>query len=73
MDLNRRCTWVLQISVEDFAHKEKAKVSVPHSCLTLCDSLDYCLSGFSAHGTLQARILERVAIPFSWGSSRPRD
>ena len=26
----------------------------------------------SAHGILQARILEWVAIPFSWGSSGPR-
>ena len=25
------------------------------------------------HGVLQARILERVAVPFSWGSSQPRD
>ena len=29
--------------------------------------------GSSAHGTLQARILEWVAIPFSRGSSWPRD
>ena len=30
-------------------------------------------TGSSVHGILQARILERVAIPFSRGSSRPRD
>ena len=29
--------------------------------------------GFSVHGILQARILEWVAIPFSRGSSQPRD
>ena len=29
--------------------------------------------GLSAHGILQARILEWVAIPFSRGSSQPRD
>ena len=29
--------------------------------------------GSSVHGILQARILEWVAIPFSRGSSRPRD
>ena len=29
--------------------------------------------GSSVHGILQARILERVAIPFSRGSSQPRD
>ena len=27
----------------------------------------------SVHGILQARILERVAVPFSKGSSQPRD
>ena len=31
------------------------------------------LPGFSVHGILQARILEWAAIPFSRGSSRPRD
>ena len=35
----------------------------------LCDPMDYSLPGFSAHGTLQARILDWVAIPFSRGSS----
>ena len=35
--------------------------------------MDCCLPGSSVHGILQARILERVAIPFSRGSSRPRD
>ena len=29
--------------------------------------------GFSVHGILQARILQRVAMPFSRGSSSPRD
>ena len=31
------------------------------------------MPGSSIHGILQARILERVAISFSRGSSRPRD
>ena len=43
------------------------------SCLTLCDPTDCGLSGSSVHGILQARILERVAIPFSRGSSQSRD
>ena len=34
---------------------------------------DYNLPGSSVHGILQARILDRVVIPFSRGSSRPRD
>ena len=42
-------------------------------CLTLCNPMDCSPPGFSLHGILQARILEWVAIPFSRGSSRPRD
>ena len=44
------------------------KVKVAQSCLTLCDPMD-CI----VHGLLQARILEWVAVPFSRGSSQPRD
>jgi len=40
---------------------------------TLCDPIDYSLPGSSVHGSLQARKLEWVAIPFSWRSSPPRD
>ena len=47
--------------------------SVAKSCLTLCDLVDYSLPGSSVHGIFQARILERVAISFSRGSSQPRD
>ena len=36
----------------------------PHGC---------CLPGSSVYGISQARILEWVAIPFSRGSSQPRD
>ena len=32
--------------------------SAAQSCPTLCDPMDYSLSGSSAHGILQARILE---------------
>ena len=46
----------------------KVRVEVVQSCLTLCDPMDY-----TVHGILQARILEWVAIPFSRGSSQPRD
>ena len=49
------------------------KLLVTQSCLTFCDPMDYILSGSSVHGILQARILEWVVIPFSRGSSRPRD
>ena len=54
--------------------KEKwGEVRVPQSCPTLCDPMDYGPPGSSVYGILQARILEWVAIPFSRGSSRPRD
>ena len=36
-------------------------------CPTLCDPVDYSLSGSSVHGILQARILEWVAISFPRG------
>ena len=38
------------------------------NCVWLCDPMDY-----TAHGTLQARIQEWVAFPFSRGSSWPRN
>ena len=41
--------------------------------LILCDSMDYRPPGSSVQGISQARILEWVAIPFSGGSSPPRD
>jgi len=53
--------------------KMKAKVLVTQSCPTLCDVMDCSLPGSCIHGILQARILERIPIPFSRGSSRPRD
>ena len=44
------------------------KVKVAQSCPTLCDPMDYTVCGI-----LWASILERVAFPFSRGSSWPRD
>ena len=49
------------------------KVKVTQSCLTLCVPTDHSPPGSSVCGILQARILEWVAIPFSRGSSQPRD
>ena len=43
------------------------------SSLTLCDPTDCSPPGFSAHGILQARILEWVAISSSRGSFQSRD
>ena len=47
---------------------EGVKLKAAQSCLTLCDPMDY-----TVHGILQARILEWVAVPFSRGSSWPRN
>ena len=49
----------------------KVKVLDVQLCPTLCDSIDYSLSGSSVRGIVQARILEWVAIPFSRGFPNP--
>ena len=49
-------------------HWSDLKVKVFQLCLTLCDPKDH-----RVHGIFQARILERVAFPFSRGSPQPRD
>ena len=43
-------------------------LKVTQLCPTLCNPMDY-----TVHGILQTRILEWVAVPFSRGSSQPRD
>ena len=48
-------------------------VLVAQSHLTLCDPMDSSPLGFSVHGILQARILGWIAVPFSRGSSPPKD
>ena len=54
------------------SHKGK-KREVSQSCPTLCNLMDYSLSGSSIHGIFQTRILEWVVISFSRGSPQPRD
>ena len=51
----------------------KALVLLAQLWLALCDPMDCSPPGSCLHGILQARILEWVAIPFSRGSSWPRD
>ena len=43
------------------------------SCLTLCDPMDYNLSGSSVHGILQARTLEWVDTSFSKRNYRKKE
>ena len=51
----------------------KVNVKVAQLCLTFCNPMDCSPPDSSVHGILRARILEWVAIPFSRGSSQPRD
>ena len=44
---------------------------VAQSCLILCVPMDCYLPGFSIHGILQARTLERVACPLSGDLPNP--
>ena len=47
--------------------------SVAQSCPTLGNAMDYSPPGSSVYGISQARIMDRVAISFSMGSSVLRD
>ena len=51
----------------------RESVLVTQSYLTLGDPMDCSPPGSSVHEILQARILKPVAIPFSRGSSWPKD
>ena len=55
----------LKTGSSEFLYSE---VKVAQSYPTLCDPM-----GYTVHEILQARILEWVAVPFSRGSSQPRD
>ena len=59
---------ILKIFLLLWSEVKWSEVKVAQSRPTLCDPVDY-----TVHGILQARILERVAFPFSRASSQPRD
>ena len=65
--------WLWVTICPTFITLMKMKVLVALSCLTFCNFMDCSPPGFSVHGILQARIQKWVAIPFSRGSSWPRD
>ena len=48
--------------------KVKSESEVAQSCPTLRNPMDCSLPGSSVHGIFQARVLEWVAIAFSWNS-----
>ena len=62
----------ITFTISVWKQKER-KVLVTHLCPALCDPMDDGPPGSFIHRILQARILEWVAIPFSKGSSWPRD
>ena len=63
---SKPCTW-------KWSQAWKRKVKVAQLFLTLCNPMDGSPPDSSVHGILQAGILEWVDIPFSRGSSWPRD
>ena len=64
--------WVIQVSINNYSDCVCVCLVV-QSCLTLCDPVNCSPPSSSVHGILQARILEWGAIPFSRGSSQPKD
>ena len=63
-------TWEAQYQTSEAALE---CVLAAQLCPTLCNPRDYSLRGSSVHGILQGSVLEWVVIPFSRGSSWPRD
>ena len=65
---------IFSLIIKNVGSGTRLKVTVlAQLCPTLWDPMDCSLPGSSVHGISQARILEWVAIPFSRGSSWPRD
>ena len=64
--------WLLRV-LRRSGHRAYCCCSVAKPRPSHWDPMDCGPPGSSDHGVLQARILEWVAIPFSRGSSRPRD
>ena len=68
----RMCAQV-SAHVSEYTLKGCVLCLVTQLCLTLVDPLDCNAPDSSVCGILQVKILEWVTIPFSRGSSRPRD
>ena len=68
MEKTNYIKWLTFQNHPDSLAGEESEVKVSQTCPTLCDLMNY-----TVHGILQARILEWVGIPFSRGSSQPRD
>ena len=65
--------WDLSMTQLEFQKLGYMHAKSLQSCSTLWDPKDCSLPDTSVHGILQARMLEWVAIPYSRGSSWPKD
>ena len=54
------------LAVSNLSQQAAAAAKSFQSCPTLCDPMDCSLPGSSVHGIFQARVLEWVAIAFSF-------
>ena len=63
----------IKVQGNDYTPGIAVKVKGIQLCLTLCDSRDDSPPGSLVHGILHVKILEWVVVPFSRGSSQPRD
>ena len=78
-DLNKwrniTCSWMEDntVKVSNTPQIDTLCVLVAQSCPTLCHPMDCSPPGSSIYGIFQVRILERVAMPSSRGSSQLRD
>ena len=73
---HRKCCWLCCQALSQkhfFCYFLVNKMEVLVRRVWLCDPVDCSLPGSSVRGAFQARRLQCVAIPFSRGSSRPRD
>ena len=74
LDRCQKCTSDSILLFSIFECTEKLCVLSHFSHIWLfCDPIDCSPPGSSVHGILQARIQEWVTMPFSRGSSQPRD
>ena len=73
LQINLAIMSILTISVFCAKNMVCMRAKSLQSCPTLCDLMNCKLPVSSVHGIFQARILEWVAMPFSRGSSYPRD
>jgi len=70
-DKSAKTEWIWRVKLDTAPCSVLCLVS--QSYLTLCNPMDCSPPGSSSMGILQARMLERVAMPSSRGSSQPRD